>query len=44
MLTEAEYMRLKSEEPNFIEHLMNIPNTDDLELPSRDWDMRDVDL
>ena len=44
LLTESEYKRLKSDEPNFIEYLMNGPNIDDLELPSRNWEMRDVNL
>jgi prevent-host-death family protein len=44
VITEAEYETLKRRKPTFVEYLMSGPRIDDLELPSRNWNMRDVDL
>jgi prevent-host-death family protein len=44
LITEAEYKLLKRRKPTFVEFLMSGPRIDDLELPSRNWHMRDVDL
>jgi|SwirhisoilCB3_FD_contig_31_945502_length_683_multi_4_in_0_out_0_2 prevent-host-death family protein len=44
VISESELESIEGKKPNFIEYLMNSPKIDDLELPSRDWDQRDVEL
>ena len=44
VISESELESIEGKKPNFIEYLMNSPKIDDLELPSRDWDQRDVEF
>jgi antitoxin Phd len=42
VLSESEYCRLKGDRPDFIEFLLNGPDLSELELPSRDWTIRET--
>ena len=39
-----DYERLGGKKPGFIEHLMSIPSSDDLDLTRDKTPMRDIDL
>jgi prevent-host-death family protein len=43
LLTKKEYLRLTGAEPNFIEHLLNIPKSMELDLTRDKSPMRDVE-
>ena len=45
LLTGEDYRKLTGEEPDFLDHLLNGPSLDELELPKRGRDaMREVSL
>jgi antitoxin Phd len=44
VIEEEEYRRNRKPEKGFVEHLLGMPKGDDLELPSREWSMREIEL
>ncbi|CAN5334154.1 type II toxin-antitoxin system Phd/YefM family antitoxin [soil metagenome] len=44
VLSEADYLRLHGEQPDFIEYLLNGPDLSDLDLGRDRSPMREVDL
>ena len=44
LIAEEEYERSVGKKPRFVEFLMNGPRIDELELPARNWQTRDVEF